>query len=75
MDADVQGIKRDDAAGRIMLASRLAAKVCQISVHVDALPTTEEALGHEVLMAHLGDLGLKLDGNTFAVSEASSSFH
>ena len=50
----------------------LASKVCQISVHVDALPTTEEALGHEVLMAHLGDLGLKLDGGTFSASEASS---
>ncbi|MGB2167732.1 MAG: 3-phosphoshikimate 1-carboxyvinyltransferase [Poseidonia sp.] len=50
----------------------LAAKVCRISVHVEDLPTTKESLGHDVLMAHLGDLGLKVEGSTFSGCDESA---
>ena len=50
----------------------LAAAVCRIPVSVEALPSTNDALGHDVLMDHLAPLGLTVEGSTFNVSDQST---
>ena len=51
----------------------LAAAVCRIPITVEALPTAADALGHEVLMEHLGSLGLTIEGSTFNVGDQGAT--
>ena len=51
----------------------LATRVCLTPVVVEALPTPEESLGHEILLEHLAPLGLALEGTTFAVADATAA--
>lgn len=42
----------------------LAAKVLNIPIHFDEMPSHEEGLGHEILLEQAGALGFTVDGNT-----------
>ena len=49
----------------------LATRVCRAPVVVEALPTPEESLGHEILLEHLAPLGLACEATTFVVADGA----